>query len=181
MAAISHHVSGYSAVVFVGFAGKAASAGISMWTLFALPTFIAMMVGCFVWAPRWARLKVLTPVEYLERRYNNAVRVVVALAGIGVKFIDLGIKLYAISIVVQVCTGWDLVPIIIGAGIVGLSAAYQIARRSSLSVLVLEKSRTLGAGSTGASSAICRHRYSQDEMVTLARDGILAYRNWFAQ
>lgn len=118
MAAISHHVSGYSAVVFVGFAGKAASAGLSMWTLFALPTFIAMMVGCFVWAPRWARLKVLTPVEYLERRYNNAVRVVVALAGIGVKFIDLGIKLYAISSVVQVCTGWNLVPIIIGAGIV---------------------------------------------------------------
>ena len=68
--------------------------------------------------------------------------------------------------------------IIIGAGIVGLSTAYQIARRSSLSVLVLEKSGTLGAGSTGASSAICRHRYSQDEMVTLARDGILAYRNW---
>ena len=88
MAAISPHVSGYSAVVFVGFAGKAASAGLSMWTLFALPTFIAMMVGCFVLAPRWARLKVLTPVEYLERRYNNAVRVVVALAGIGVKFID---------------------------------------------------------------------------------------------
>ena len=80
MAAISHHVSGYSAVVFVGFAGKAASAGLSMWTLFALPTFIAMMIGCFVWAPRWARLKVLTPVEYLERRYNNAVRVLVALA-----------------------------------------------------------------------------------------------------
>lgn len=118
MAAISHHVSGYSAVVFVGFAGKAASAGISMWTLFAVPTFIAMMVGCFVWAPRWARLKVLTPVEYLERRYNNAVRILVALSGIGVKFIDLGIKLYAIAIVVQVCTGWDLVPIIIGAGIV---------------------------------------------------------------
>ena len=68
--------------------------------------------------------------------------------------------------------------IIIGAGIVGLSTAYQIARRSSLSVLVLEKSNTLGSGSTGASSAICRHRYSQDEMITLARDGILAYRNW---
>ena len=74
MAAISHHVSGYSAVVFVGFAGKAASAGISVWMLFSVPTFIAMMVGCFVWAPRWARLKGLTPVEYLERRHNKAVR-----------------------------------------------------------------------------------------------------------
>ena len=68
--------------------------------------------------------------------------------------------------------------IIIGAGIVGLSTAYQIAKRTSLSILVLEKSSTLGAGSTGASSAICRHRYSQNNMVALARDGILAYRNW---
>ena len=70
--------------------------------------------------------------------------------------------------------------IIIGAGIVGLSTAFQIAKRTNLSILVLEKSTMLGAGSTGASSAICRHRYSQDHMVSLARDGILAYRNWEA-
>ena len=74
MAAISHHVSGYSAVVFVGFAGRATAAGFSMWTLFSLSCFIAMMVGCLVWAPRWSRLKVLTPVEYLEARYGNSVR-----------------------------------------------------------------------------------------------------------
>ncbi len=68
--------------------------------------------------------------------------------------------------------------IIIGAGIIGLSTAYQIARRSGSSVLVLEAAATLGAGSSGASSAICRHRYSQDQMVELARDGIRAYRQW---
>ena len=116
MAAISHHVSGYSAVVFVGFAGKAASAGVSMWMLFSVPCFIAMMVGCVVWAPRWARLRVLTPVEYLEQRYGNSVRFLVALSGIGVKFIDLGIKLYAIALVVRVCTGWPLLPVIVAAG-----------------------------------------------------------------
>jgi solute:Na+ symporter, SSS family len=118
MAAISHHVSGYSAVVFVGFAGRAVTAGLSMWTLFSLPCFIALMIGCVAWAPRWARLKVLTPVEYLEARYSNAVRALVAISGIGVKFIDLGIKLYAIAIVVQVCTGWELIPIIVGAGVI---------------------------------------------------------------
>lgn len=118
MAAISHHVSGYSAVVFVGFAGKASVAGLSMWTLFSVPCFIALMIGCVAWAPRWARLKVLTPVEYLEARYSNAVRVLVAISGISVKFIDLGIKLFAIAIVVQICTGWALIPIIVGAGII---------------------------------------------------------------
>jgi len=118
MAAISHHVSGYSAVVFVGFAGKAASAGLSMWMLFSVPCFIAMMLGAGLWAPRWARLKVLTPVQYLEERYGPKVRIAIALSGIGVKFIDLGIKLYAIAIVVQVSTGWERTPIILVGGIV---------------------------------------------------------------
>ncbi|HEX6218304.1 MAG TPA: FAD-dependent oxidoreductase [Sphingomicrobium sp.] len=68
--------------------------------------------------------------------------------------------------------------VIIGAGIIGLNIAFQIVRRSALKVIVLEKGVGLGEGSTGASSAVCRHRYSRAEMVALARDGIDAYRNW---
>jgi sarcosine oxidase subunit beta len=68
--------------------------------------------------------------------------------------------------------------VIVGAGIIGLSTAFQIARRSSLKVVVLEKGSGLGEGSTGASSAVCRFRYSRPEMVQLAKDGIGAYRNW---
>ncbi len=68
--------------------------------------------------------------------------------------------------------------IVIGAGIIGLSAARQIRRRSRLRVLVLEKAAGVGEGSTGASSAVLRHRYSRDEMVTLSRDGLHAYRCW---
>ena len=70
--------------------------------------------------------------------------------------------------------------IIIGAGIIGLSIAWQLARRSKLSILALEKGAGLGEGSTGASSAVCRHRYSLDHMVELARDGIALYRDWQA-
>jgi len=72
--------------------------------------------------------------------------------------------------------GKDIV--IIGAGIIGLSIAWQIARRCNLKVLVLEKGAGIGEGSTGASSAVCRHRYTRTEMVHLARDGIHAYRHW---
>ncbi len=116
MAAISHHVSGYSAVLFVGYTGLAASAGFSMWTLFSVSVFLAMMLACLFWAPRWSRLKVLTPVEYLEERYSNSVRLVIALSGITIKFLDLGIKLYAISLVVHICSGWDLLSTILVAG-----------------------------------------------------------------
>ena len=68
--------------------------------------------------------------------------------------------------------------VIAGAGIVGLSIAWQLARRSNLEIAVIEKGAGVGEGSTGASSAICRVRYSVDETLLLARDGIHAYRNW---
>lgn len=68
--------------------------------------------------------------------------------------------------------------VVIGAGIIGLSTAFQLVRRSPLKVVVLEKGTALGEGSTGASSAVCRFRYSRPEMVELARDGIAAYRHW---
>jgi len=70
--------------------------------------------------------------------------------------------------------------VIVGAGIIGLSIAWQLARRSDLKITVLEKGSAVGEGSTGASSAVCRFRYSNDELVNLAADGIHAYRNWQA-
>ncbi len=68
--------------------------------------------------------------------------------------------------------------VIVGAGIIGMSAAFQIARRSRLRVVVLDKGQGPGEGSTGASSAVCRFLYSHEEIVRLAHDGIAAYQRW---
>jgi glycine/D-amino acid oxidase-like deaminating enzyme len=68
--------------------------------------------------------------------------------------------------------------LIAGGGIVGMSVAFQIARRAKCSVMVVDKGAGPGEGSTGASSAVCRFKYSHAEMVRLARDGIEAYRRW---
>jgi glycine/D-amino acid oxidase-like deaminating enzyme len=70
--------------------------------------------------------------------------------------------------------------VVAGAGIIGLCIAWELARRSDLKIAVLEKGAGTGEGSTGASSAICRYRYSMDEMLRLASDGISAYKNWSA-
>lgn len=68
--------------------------------------------------------------------------------------------------------------VVIGAGVIGLCAALQLARRTTADIVVLDKGMGPGEGSTGASSAVCRFRYTHSEMVQLAKDGINAYRNW---
>lgn len=118
MAAISHHMSGYSAFAFVGHATIAYLYGFSVWTFFALPIFIAMIIGANVWAQRWVKLKVITPIEYLEKRFNLATRQLFAWSGIGIKFIDEGVKLYSLSVIVTVITGLPLELVIVACGIV---------------------------------------------------------------
>ena len=68
--------------------------------------------------------------------------------------------------------------VVAGAGIVGLNVAYQIARRSNLSVIVVEKGAGVAEGSTGASIGLLRQLYTHAEMVRMARDGLRAYREW---
>ncbi len=118
LAAISHHVSGYSAFAFVGYAGTAYQVGFNIWTLFALPCFLAMVAGAYIWAPRWVRLRVMTPVQYLEERFGNVVRQIIAWSGIAVKFVDEGTKLHSLAKVIGACTGLPLKGTIVGCGIV---------------------------------------------------------------
>ncbi len=68
--------------------------------------------------------------------------------------------------------------VIIGGGIMGMSIAHQVARRSKMSIIVIEKGTGLGEGSTGGSSAITRQRYTRVENVRIARDGNVVWRNW---
>ena len=68
--------------------------------------------------------------------------------------------------------------IVIGAGIVGLSIAYQLARRGGGRVVVLEKGASVAEGSTGASSACIRLRYTHSEVIRLAQAGMEIYRRW---
>lgn len=115
LAAVSHHVSGYSAFAFVGYASLAYEVGFNVWTVFAVPVFLAMIAGAYLWAPRWTRLKVITPCQYLEERFSNPIRQLIAWSGIGVKFVDEGAKLYSLAKVINACTGLPLRPVIVAS------------------------------------------------------------------
>jgi len=67
--------------------------------------------------------------------------------------------------------------LVVGGGIMGVSIALHLAKRSnplSEPVLLLEKS-ALGAGSSGRSGAILRTMYSERALVGMARDSIREY------
>ena len=69
--------------------------------------------------------------------------------------------------------------VIVGAGIMGLQIAYQITRRSAdHRIVIFEKAPNVAEGSTGASCAILRQRYSYPDAIKMARDGHTAYKEW---
>lgn len=68
--------------------------------------------------------------------------------------------------------------VVVGGGIIGAATAHQLLRRTRLRLVVLDKAPGPGAGSTGASSAISRCRYTHPDVIRLALCGQRAYRDW---
>ena len=67
--------------------------------------------------------------------------------------------------------------IVIGAGVIGAAVAYELARRGR-SVLVVDRLRAPGHGSTAGSCAIVRMHYSTWDGTALAWEGYHSWRDW---
>ncbi len=121
LSGISHHVSGYSGVVFVGYAGIAYAQGISIYFWWAISIAIATALGAVTIVPRWPRLRralgIESPTEYLKMRYNKATQLLVAISGIGTKLLDVAAKWTSIGLLLNGFTG---MPIWIGVVVAGL-------------------------------------------------------------
>lgn len=68
--------------------------------------------------------------------------------------------------------------VVIGGGLIGMATAYELAKKGVGPIVVLERAAGVATGSTGASSACLRLRYSHQETMHLAFHGQTAYRNW---
>lgn len=117
---VSHHVSGYSGVVFTGYAAIAYTLGFTIYIWWALGIALAMILGAYTIAPRWVaireHLNVQSPTEYLLQRYNLPTQQLVAWIGIVLKLLDSAAKWAAIGILLNGFTG---LPIIWGILIAG--------------------------------------------------------------
>lgn len=64
--------------------------------------------------------------------------------------------------------------LIVGAGIVGCCTAYELARRGTSGVLIVDKTDA-ASGPTGRSSGIIRQFYTHPTLIQMARQGLHAY------
>ncbi|MEN6600861.1 MAG: sodium/solute symporter [Bryobacteraceae bacterium] len=117
LAGISHYMSSFSAFAFVAYAQLGYTYGWVAVTLFWASAFACMLGGLF-FARRWRRARVITPVEFLERRFNAFVRQLFAWAGIPMKIFDDALKIFATGLFVSLSMGLSLHWSIILCGVV---------------------------------------------------------------
>ena len=67
--------------------------------------------------------------------------------------------------------------VIIGGGIIGISTAFQLAKRGVKDIVVLER-RHLGFGATGKSGALVRCHYANVPEAKLTHESLRIFRNW---
>ncbi|MFE4831441.1 sodium:solute symporter family protein [Streptomyces sp. NPDC056672] len=112
LSGISHHMSGYSAVMFTGYAGIAYTFGVTSFVTWSLPIAIGIGIGAQLFAPRLNRLRsrlhVASPLEYLKNRYDLKTQQALAWSGLLLKIVDVGAKWAAIATLLSVFTGISL-------------------------------------------------------------------------
>src|SRR5829696_3146860 len=64
--------------------------------------------------------------------------------------------------------------VIIGGGCMGASVAYHLARRGITDVILVERERMLGTGSTGRNAGGVRHQFSNEANIRLSIESIRA-------
>ena len=76
----------------------------------------ATLISALLFAKKWRRARIDSPVEYIETRYSPVLRQLFAWQGVPVKIIDDGIKLFATGKFISICAGIPIGYSILGAG-----------------------------------------------------------------
>ncbi len=107
VAGVSNFMAMFSTFVFVAYAGIAYEHGLVSVTVFC-STVPACIIAAMVFAKRWRRAGVSTPVEYLETRFNASFRQTIGWVGILMRILDNMVRLYAIGIFLSAVTPLSL-------------------------------------------------------------------------
>ncbi len=119
-ASISNFMGLFSTFVFVAYAGIAYEHGMVAVTVFWC-TVIPCIVASLVFAKRWRRLGISTPIEYLEKRFSPMVRQTIGWLGVCLRILDNTVRLYAIGIFLTAVTPLSLPVCLIISSIIVVS------------------------------------------------------------
>lgn len=117
LAGVSHYMSSFSALSFVAYAQIGYTYGWVAVTLFWV-TVPACVLGGMIFARRWRQARIITPVEFLEQRFNIAIRQLFAWAGIPMKIFEDGLKIFATSLFLASSMGMSVPTAIVACGTV---------------------------------------------------------------
>lgn len=123
MAGISHYMSSFSAFSFIAYAQIGYMYGWVAVTLF-WATVPACIAGGLLFARCWRRARVMTPIEFLETRYNGTLRQLFAWAGIPMKIFDDALKVFSTGLFISVATGLTLPWSIVSCGVVMVAYSF---------------------------------------------------------
>ncbi|MEA1951656.1 MAG: sodium/solute symporter [Planctomycetota bacterium] len=117
LSGVSFYMSSFSVFAFVSYSALAYKYGWAGVTLLwvAVP---ATVFSVTLFAKRWRRARIDSPVEYLETRYSAGFRQLIAWQGIPVKMVDDGLKLVAIGTFISVSLGLPMQECMFWSGII---------------------------------------------------------------
>ncbi len=114
---ISNFMGSLSTFVFIAYAGIAYKDGLIgvtvLWSAVVPFFFAALILGKL-----WMRSRILTPVEYLEKRFNANIRQLFGWTGLGMRFLDNMVRQYAMGIFLVTATDLTFVQAIIFSGMI---------------------------------------------------------------
>lgn len=123
LAGVSHYMSSFSAFGFIAYAQLGYRYGWVSITLFwvGVP---ACILGGLIFAGRWRRARIITPIQFLESRFNPFVRQLFAWAGIPMKIFDDALKLFATGLFLALSLGISLPMAIVVCGAIMVVYTY---------------------------------------------------------
>ena len=107
MGAVSSYMAMISCFVFIAYAQIGYEDGLVGVVVF-WSTAAAIVLGTLLFARRWQRANVATPVEYLEQRYGPGVRQFIGWCGVVFRILNNTVRLYTLGIIASQFLGISL-------------------------------------------------------------------------
>ncbi|MBN1352127.1 hypothetical protein JXJ21_22200 [candidate division KSB1 bacterium] len=119
LSGISFFMASFSALTFVMYAELSYKYGIISILLYQV-TVPSLIIAGIWFAKKWRRTRILTPVEFLEKRYNLFMRQALAWTGIPLRIVDDALKIFSTAIFLYAGMKLSIINLPVAIGIIGL-------------------------------------------------------------